>query len=110
MDYTDITKADIQNKLDDLGVKYTTRDTKEDLIAKLEAGNIENPAEQQVEPSEVAEVKPEEVKKEEPAVKLDNEFELARNVKYRGVYYKSGESIKLDESDIEYFKNKQLII
>lgn len=110
MDYTDITKTDIQNKLDDLGIKYTTRDTKEDLIAKLEAGNTENPVEEQVEPSEVAEVEPEEIKKEKLVVKLNNEFKLARNVKYRGIYYKSGESIKLDESDVEYFKNKQLII
>lgn len=107
MDYTDITKTDIQNKLDDLGIKYTTRDTKEDLIAKLEAGNTEKPVEEQIEPSEV---EPEEVKNEKPVVKLNNEFELARNVKYRGVYYKSGESIKLDESDVEYFRNKQLII
>ena len=109
MDYTDITKADIQKKLDDLGIKYTTRDTKEDLIAKLEAGNTENPVEEKVKPSEVAEIESREVEGKKLVERSTNEFELARNVKYRGVYYKVGELVKLDESDVEYFKNKELI-
>ena len=109
MDYTDITKADLKEKLDAMGVAHTTRDTKEDLIAKLEAGNTENPVKDQAEHAESNEVETEEVKDEKPTNGVANEFELARNVKYRGVYYKVGELIKLDESDIEYFKNKELI-
>lgn len=102
MDYTDITKADIQEKLDALGVKYTTRDTKDDLIAKLEGANESTP-------TESSEVESEEVKAEKVVDLSTNEFELARNVKYRGVYYKAGDSIKLDESDVQEFKNKELI-
>jgi len=92
IDYTDITKADIQAKLDKKGVKYTTKDNKDDLIAKLEG---------QVEDTDVATVK-----MVEDTV---GGYKLARNVKYKGIFYNIGDSVELDTIDVKYFKEKQLI-
>jgi hypothetical protein len=109
MDYTDITKADLKAKLDEKGIKHTTKDTKEDLIAKLEAGRMENENKEEATPLNEPVVESEEAKSEVVVSDTNNTFKLAKNVKYKGVYREKGELVEIDSQDIEEFKNKELI-